>query len=90
MFTSFRLGQYMVNTLPEKVEEGFHENRYPVYSLEPETPVVEEPVAKRQRQRSKSSLVSEEAQAIQSIRLRNLLLDLVEQLMLNVDRSNEE
>ena len=80
----------MVNTLPEKFEEGFHENCYPVYSLEPETPVVEESVTKRQRQRSKSSLMSEEAQAIQSIRLRNLLLDLVEQLMLNVDRSNEE
>ena len=49
-----------------------------------------EPVTKQRRQTSRSSLSSEEAQAIQSIRLRHLLLDLVEQLMLNVDRSNEE
>ena len=53
MFICFRLGRCMVNTLPEKVDEGFHKNCYPVYSLELETPVVEEPVAKWQCQRSK-------------------------------------
>ena len=53
----------MVNTLPEKDEEGFHKNHYSVYSLEPETPVVEELLTKRQGQRSKS-LLSEEAEAI--------------------------
>ena len=37
------LSNTWVNTLPEKVE-GFHENRYPVYSLDPETPVVEDPL----------------------------------------------
>ena len=30
-------GTCMVNTLPEKIEEGFHENCYPIYSLEAET-----------------------------------------------------
>ena len=80
----------MVNTLPEKKGDDFSENCYPVYVLETETSKTEEPVATQVPQRSKSISLSEETQAVQSIRLRNLLLDLVEQLLVAAEPSIDE
>ena len=84
-----RLGQYMVNTLPE-FEENFNENSYPVYSIDPEVKKEEEPVFKQPLKRTRSTTLSEESQAIQSIRLRNLLLALLEELLVTAEHKRDE
>jgi hypothetical protein len=84
-----RLGQYMVNTLPE-LEENFNENSYPVYSIDPEVKKEEELLVKQPLKRTRSTTLSEESQAIQSIRLRNLLLALLEELLVTAEHKRDE